>query len=220
MSQGYGREYRGSEQGSPAHEPMVWERVEWRQGDGRYVFEVAQGGLYGTITAPQGRALTLPIVAWEGLLDALAAARKSKQRSERNMPARTGARWSEAETGELAKTFKSGGSIAQLARIHNRTQFAIEAQLERLGLWDRASRQPMGRAAGGDFQRPVADAYGGDRSIENAGEQAPWHSASRPAPAGSRRASDGAADDLQRPGDPEPELHRSQAPAPAAGGRR
>ena len=35
MSQGYGREYRGSEQGSPAHEPMVWERVEWRQGDGR-----------------------------------------------------------------------------------------------------------------------------------------------------------------------------------------
>ncbi len=156
MSQGYGREYRGSEQGSPAHEPMVWERVEWRQGDGRYTFEVAQGGLYGTVTAPQGRALTLPIVAWEGLLDALAAARKSKQRSERNMPARTGARWSEAETGELAKTFKSGGSIAQLARIHNRTQFAIEAQLERLGLWDRAARQPMGRAAGGDFQRPMA----------------------------------------------------------------
>ena len=131
---------------------MVWERVEWRQGDGRYVFEVAQGGLYGTITAPQGRALTLPIVAWEGLLDALAAARKSKQRSERNMPARTGARWSEAETAELAKTFKSGGSIGQLARIHNRTQYAIEAQLERLGLWDRAARQPMGRVATRDFQ--------------------------------------------------------------------
>ena len=53
MSQGYGREYRGSEPGGPAHEPMVWERVEWRQGDGRYLFEVAQGGLYGTITAPQ-----------------------------------------------------------------------------------------------------------------------------------------------------------------------
>ena len=85
---------------------------------------------------------------------------------------------------------------------------------------DRAARQPMGRAAGGDFQRPVADGYGGDRSIENAGEQAPWHSASRAAPAGSPRASDGAADDLPRPGDPEPELHRSQAPAPAAGGRR
>ncbi len=151
MSQGYRREYRGGEESSPAHEPMVWERVEWRQGDGRYVFEVAQGGLYGTITAPQGRALTLPIVAWEGLLDALAAARKSKQRSERNMPARTGARWSETETAELAKTFKSGGSIGQLARIHNRTQYAIEAQLERLGLWDRAARQPMGRADTRDF---------------------------------------------------------------------
>ena len=220
MSQGYGREYRGNEQGSPAHEPMVWERVEWRQGDGRYVFEVAQGGLYGTITAPQGRALTLPIVAWEGLLDALAAARKSKQRAERNMPARTGARWSEAETGELAKTFKSGGSIAQLARIHNRTQYAIEAQLERLGLWDRASRQPMGRAVGGDFQRPMGDGYGGGRSVGTAREQASWQSASRAAPAGSPRASDGAADDPPRPEDAEPELPRSQAPAPAAGGRR
>jgi hypothetical protein len=125
---------------------MVWERVEWRQGDGRYTFEVAQGGLFGTITAPQGRALTLPIVAWEGLIDAIAAARKGKQRTERNMPARTGARWSETEAAELARTFKSGGSIAQLAKIHNRTQFAIEAQLERLGLWDRAERRPTGGA--------------------------------------------------------------------------
>ena len=145
MGQGYGQAYRGGE-ARPAHEPMVWERVEWRQGDGRYVFEVAQGGLFATITAPQGRALTLPIVAWEGLIDAIAAARKSKQRTERNLPARTGARWSETEAAELAKTFKSGGSIAQLAKIHNRTQYAIEAQLERLGLWDRAARQPTGRA--------------------------------------------------------------------------
>ena len=218
MSQGYGREYRGSEQSSPAHEPMVWERVEWRQGDGRYVFEVAQGGLYGTITAPQGRALTLPIVAWEGLLDALAAARKSKQRSERNMPARTGARWSEAETAELAKTFKSGGSIAQLARIHNRTQFAIEAQLERLGLWDRAARQPMGRAAGGDFQRPMLDGHGGDRSIGNAHDHASWDPASRAEPLTGMRGNDVAMGDVPRPegGD----LPGPRSLAPAAGGRR
>ena len=72
------------------HELMVWERVEWRQGDGRYLFEVAQGGLYGTITAPQGATLTLPIVAWEGLLDALAAACKTKARTERSLPSRTG----------------------------------------------------------------------------------------------------------------------------------
>jgi hypothetical protein len=120
--------------------------------------------------APQGRALTLPIVAWEGLIDALAAARKCKQRSERNMPARTGARWSETETAELAKTFKSGASIGQLARIHNRTQYAIEAQLERLGLWDRAARQPMGRVATGDFGE-LAHADSGRPSPEETGEE-------------------------------------------------
>ena len=127
---------------SQAQEPMVWDRVEWRQGDGRYVFEVAQGGLHATLSSPHGTKLTLPMVAWEGLLDALAAARKTKARSERNLPARTGARWSEAETHELAKSFKAGGSIAQLARVHNRTQFAVEAQLERQGLWDRVERRP------------------------------------------------------------------------------
>ena len=37
---------------------------------------------------------------------------------------------------------EAGGSIAQLARVHNRTQFAVEAQLERQGLWDRAERRP------------------------------------------------------------------------------
>src|SRR5882672_2200658 len=141
------REY-GYSQGQ-AQEPMVWERVEWRQGDGRYVFEVAQGGLLATLSSPHGSKLTLPMVAWEGLLDALAAARKTKTRAERNLPSRTGARWSEAETHELAKTFKAGGSIAQLARVHNRTQFAVEAQLERQGLWDRVERRPTARATGG-----------------------------------------------------------------------
>src|SRR5437762_3341865 len=91
MSQGYRQDYRKD----PSQEPMVWERVEWRQGDGRYVFEVGRGGLHATLTGPQGRALTLPVVAWEGLLDALAAARKTRSRAERNLPARAGARWSE-----------------------------------------------------------------------------------------------------------------------------
>jgi hypothetical protein len=127
---------------------VVWERVEWRQGDGRYVFEVAQGGLHATLSSPHGSKLTLPMVAWEGLLDALAAARKTKTRAERNLPSRTGARWSEVETQELSKTFKAGGSIAQLARVHNRTQFAVEAQLERQGLWDRAERRPTARLIG------------------------------------------------------------------------
>lgn len=46
-----------------SQEPLVWERVEWRQGDGRYRFEVAQGGLHATLTAPHGASLTLPMVA-------------------------------------------------------------------------------------------------------------------------------------------------------------
>src|SRR5882672_8527575 len=144
-------------------EPMVWERVEWRQGDGRYVFEAGKGGLHATLTSPHGTAITLPMVAWEGLLDALAAARKTKTRSERNLPARTGARWSGAETQELAKTFKAGGSIAQLARVHNRTQFAVEAQLERQGLWDRVERRPTAPDGGRSHdmgQQPSLSATG------------------------------------------------------------
>ena len=52
------------------------------------------------------------------------------------------------EAQELAKAFKAGGSIAQLARVHHRTQFALEAQLERQGLWDRAERRPTARVVG------------------------------------------------------------------------
>ena len=44
-------------------EPLVWERVEWRQGDGRYRFEVERGGLHAKLTAPHGSSLTLPIVS-------------------------------------------------------------------------------------------------------------------------------------------------------------
>jgi hypothetical protein len=129
-------------EGVMSDEPLVWDRVEWRQGDGRYRFEVERGGLHAKLTAPHGSRLTLPIVAWEGLLDALGAARKTKSRQERAFPPRSGARWYEGEAGELAAAFRAGRSIAQLARAHNRTQFAVEAQLERLGLWDRVERRP------------------------------------------------------------------------------
>ena len=165
---------------SEAQEPILWDRVEWRQGDGRYVFEVARGGLLATLSSPHGSNLTLPMVAWEGLLDALAAARKTKSRAERNLPSRTGARWSEGETQELVKTFKAGGSIAQLARVHNRTQFAVEAQLERQGLWDRAERRPTARVIGGDAPaaamtavRPIAAASVDGRGHDANGRPAP-----------------------------------------------
>jgi hypothetical protein len=127
-------------------EPLAWERVEWRQGDGRYVFQIAKGGLHATLTSPHSTSLTLPMVAWEGLLDAIAAARKTRTRGERGQPQRAGARWTEAEASELAQAFQSGRSIAQLARAHNRSALAIEAQLDRLGLWDRIERRAKGSA--------------------------------------------------------------------------
>src|SRR5689334_2576624 len=128
-----------------SHEPVSWDRVEWHQGDrgdGRYVFQLASGGLLATLAAPHGAKLTLPMVAWEGLLDALAAQRKTRTRSESKFPARSGARWYDGETGDLAAAFKAGRTIRQLARTHSRSEQAVEAELARQGLWDRVERQP------------------------------------------------------------------------------
>jgi hypothetical protein len=83
------------------------------------------------------------MVAWEGLLDALAAARKTRTRTERGFPARSGARWYEGEITELVAAFKAGRTIPQLAHAHNRSEFAVEAQLHRMGLWDRVARRPL-----------------------------------------------------------------------------
>lgn len=66
-------------------------------------------------------------------------------RGQQAFPARSGARWYDGEAGELMAAFKAGRSIRQLARAHGRTEFAVEAELERLGLWDRAERRPKGR---------------------------------------------------------------------------
>jgi hypothetical protein len=135
-------------------EPLVWERVTWRQGDGRYTFEVAEGGLHATLSSPHGTSLTLPSVAWDGLLDALTAARKTRQRGERAFPPRSGARWYDGETGELVAGFRAGRTIPELARAHNRTEFAVEAQLERMGLWDRVAQRS--KAGGQDLGGPRA----------------------------------------------------------------
>lgn len=152
MPQRFGRE-SGFD---PLHDPLVWERVTWRQGDGSYSFEVAEGGLLATLRSPHGTSLSLPMVAWDALLDALAGARKTRARSERGFPARSGARWYEGEAGELAAAFKAGRSIQQLARAHNRSEFAVEAQLDRMGLWDRVERRARVEAKG--FQSPLGDA--------------------------------------------------------------
>jgi hypothetical protein len=159
MSRGHGRGYN---QHGEAPDPLMWERVVFRQGDGRYVFEIEAGGLHAKLTSPHGTSLTLPMVAWDGLLDAVAGARKTRTRNERAFPARSGARWYDGEAGELAAGFRGGRTIAQLARTHNRSEHAIEAELDRLGLWDRIARRAM--VAGSEreaSQQPLGEAEPG-----------------------------------------------------------
>ena len=69
-------------------------------------------------------------------------------------PARSGARWYDGEAGELAAAFKGGRSIRQLARAHNRTELAVEAELDRQGLWDRVERRPKQAE---EFSPPMDD---------------------------------------------------------------
>lgn len=127
-----------------AREPIIWQRFEWKSGADCYMFEIEQGGLFGTLTAPGDRVTTLPMVAWEGLLESVRVTRKAQSQPQSRavsagLPARSGARWTEAETEELIEKFKSGRSIGELAEAHARTAYAIEAHLERNGLWMRAN---------------------------------------------------------------------------------
>ena len=189
MSQGYGRSY--DQHGEPP-EPLTWERVVFRQGDGRYVFEVEEGGLHAKLTSPHGTSLTLPMAAWDGLLDALTGARKARARNERGFPARSGARWYDGEAGELAAGFRAGRSVSQLARAHNRSEYAIEAELDRLGLWDRIARRAIVPAAQRRAsQRPLGEPEPGELGPGEPGlaQPGPGPSASpRPAPAGDPQA--------------------------------
>lgn len=126
--------------GTMRDEPMIWEKVEWRQGDGRYAFVVEQGGLFATLSQPGGKSTTMPTVAWEALVDAIGAARKAKAREPRHLPARTGARWSQAEADELVAAYQAGSSIEHLAKSHNRSVYGIQNKLEVLGVLSKADR--------------------------------------------------------------------------------
>ncbi len=113
---------------------LSWESVTWRRGEDHYRFDIERGGMFGTLSAPGGRTITLPMIVWEGLLDVLAGNRKTKAKSTSQFPARTGARWYDGETAELADGYRTGRTIPQLARAHNRSEYAIESQLDKLGL--------------------------------------------------------------------------------------
>lgn len=120
---------------------VVWESVSWRSGQDQYRFDIERGGLFAELTAPGGRKLTLPMVVWEGLLDALKANRTTRQRAEQQQfPSRSRSRWYDGEIAEVIEAFKSGRSIAEIAHAHNRSAYAIEHQLDKLGLISTAER--------------------------------------------------------------------------------
>lgn len=140
---------------------LVWQRFEWSSGADRYRFEIETGGMFGTLTtepaagasASVARRVTLPMVAWEGMLECVKATRKARARpAESGLPPRSGTRWSDTETLELASAFEAGRTIDQLAAAHARTQVAIESQLVKIGLLTRAADGRVLRP--GPTQRP------------------------------------------------------------------
>ena len=128
---------------------VSWESVSWRCGHDRFTFEIERGGLFATLKAPGNRSLTLPMVVWEGLLDALKANRATRSRGEQQFPVRSGSRWYDGEAEELAKSYIAGSSIAALAKAHHRTEYAIENQLDRMGLFATGEKYGPGAAGAG-----------------------------------------------------------------------
>lgn len=120
-----------------------WGRFEWRAGVDGYSFEIDPGGLHATLKIPDGTGLKLPVVAWEGLIEAIKINQKTRTKSQASVQARAGSRWSDQETDELATSFSAGTSIAELARRHARSAWAIESQLVRIGLLQRVEGVPQ-----------------------------------------------------------------------------
>lgn len=130
-----------------------WGRFEWRAGVDGYCFEIDPGGLHATLKAPDAPSLKLPVVAWEGLIEAIKTNQKTRTKSQSAVQARAGSRWSDQETDELANSFSAGTSIAELARRHARSAWAIESQLVRIGLLQRAEDFPQRPHGGHDARR-------------------------------------------------------------------
>ena len=63
---------------------------------------------------------------------ALTRAEQSEQRAS-SLPEHAGRAWNPAEEQRLCESFDAGKTVAELARIHERTRGAIQSRLERLG---------------------------------------------------------------------------------------
>ena len=202
-----------------SQEPVSWDRVEGRQGDGRYTFQLASGGLLATLTAPRGAKLTLPMVAWEGLLDALAAQRKTRTRAGASFPrarARAGRRARPARSPPPSRP--AARSASSPARTAARSLPSKPSSTARAyGTASTAGRRGGRiRANAGD----CAERADGKRSSWEGKGDATWP-ASTAARVGDTRASDGAEVDAPASGMPgaDEDLQR-QISSPAAGGRR
>ncbi len=111
---------------------LSWGRFEWRVGSGSYGFEIDCDGLNATFRPARAPAVTLPFAAWAGLIDAVGMCRSSETRT--NARTRAGTGWTAGETAELTRGFAAGRSVAELARKHARSRWAVEGQLIKMGL--------------------------------------------------------------------------------------
>ena len=124
-------------------EGVSWEKFHWRAGAETYAFEVTDRGMIGRLTVSDGRSFALPVVVWEAMVEAIKTNRNTRAKVDAHLPPRAGARWSESESARLVAKFQSGCSIKALATEHARSDWAIEGQLARIGLWDRAERRAV-----------------------------------------------------------------------------
>jgi hypothetical protein len=164
---------------------LAWESVSWRRGEDQFQFEIERGGLFATLKAPGNRSMTLPMIVWDGLLDALTATRTTKRRVEQQFPARTGTRWYDGEAAELVQAFRTGRTIPQLAKAHNRTEYSIEHQLDKMGLFSKAEK--YGPGSPNDTGRAMLRSAPMERAAAPSGHADPdWrgmdHDPAHPAP--------------------------------------
>ncbi len=128
---------------------FVWRTFEWQFQDHSYRLEVSKNGSLARFsshgpdrtstkdgsTAKNVQLLEMPMAVWVALSDAVSQTRAQERRS--GLPARAGKSWSQAECQKVAKAFKIGVTIEDIANQQNRTEGAIIARLAQLGLIDR-----------------------------------------------------------------------------------
>lgn len=114
------------------------------------------------LDASQGFVLQQPDVIRALFLavDALASRPGRTPQSRTGRPGKAGQPWSEDEDQRLAAAFDAGGSIAGLARDHQRSRGAITSRLLRLG------RMPVGASP---VRQEASDGGPGGQAGESAG---------------------------------------------------